>query len=94
MGGVLTTMRYGIPTCSEPKDPKSIYMRNAFHEFFWGPFKNEQEITAAVKSLNKADPYWDYDPVCIIYGADPLPKNFVLGFPFVDGAMKSRILAT
>jgi len=84
-------MKHGIKTCSDPTDPKSIYMRNFGHTFFWGPFKDEQEVIEAIKTLDEADPCWDYDPFCVIYGADPLPEDFTFGFPFVDGDMISRI---
>lgn len=84
-------MRYGIPQCSKPIDPKSIYMRNLYREWFWGPFKDEQEVIDAIDTLDKVDPYWDYDPFCLIYGADPLPKDFVKGFTFLDDAARERI---
>jgi hypothetical protein len=86
-------MRYGIPTCVDPIDPKSIYMRNMYHEFFWGPFKDEQLVTDAINALDEADPYWDYDPFCIICGCDPLPSDYVFGFPAVDDETKKRIYA-
>ena len=86
-------MKHGIQTCREPKDPSSLYMRNLFHEFFWGPFKDEAEVIAAINTLDTADPYWDYDPFCIIYGADPLPKDFVSGFRSVESNIQKRIFA-
>ena len=85
--------KHNLPICIEPKDPNSIYMRNMYHEFFWGPFKDEQEVISAIHALDNADPYWDYDPFCLIYGADPLPENFVSGFSFIDDAMKERIMS-
>jgi len=85
-------MRDGILTCVEPKDPESIYMRNMFHTFFWGPFKDEQAVIGAIKILDETDPCWDYNPFCIIYGANPLPDDFVNGFPFVDDSMVKRIM--
>lgn len=87
------TERYGIPVCNEPRDPESLYMRNMYHEFFWGPFQTERDLTDAIKHLDEVEPYWDYDPFCIIYGADPLPKDYVGGFPFVDDVMRDRIFA-
>lgn len=68
-------------------------MRNMFHEYFWGPFADEAALTSAVLALDKADSYWDYDPFCIIYGADPLPKDFVFGFKFADDALRARLEA-
>lgn len=84
-------MKHGIPTCSEPKDASAIYMRNLYHEFFWGPFKTEDEVSAAIAALDKADEYWDYDPFCMIYGADPLPEDFVSGFRDVPREIRARI---
>ncbi len=86
-------MKHGIVTCHEPKDSTAIYMRNLYHEFFWGPFKDEHECAAAIAALDKADSYWDYDPFCMIYGADPLPKDFVFGFPSVPDDTRQRIIA-
>ena len=84
-------MRYGVQTCSEPTDVKAIYMRNAFHEFFWGPFASEDECSDAISKLDMADSYWDYDPFCMIFGADPLPKDYAFGFPSVPQEMRARI---
>jgi len=84
-------MRHGIQTVREPTDPKSLYMRNLYHEFFWGPFADEAALTAAVIALDKADPYWDYDPFCIIYGADPLPSDFVFGFKRASDELRARL---
>lgn len=86
-------MRHGIPTTGCPNQPQSLYMRNLYHEFFWGPFADEVAVIAAVCALDKADSYWDYDPFCIHYGADPLPKDFVFGFSFVDAAFRERVEA-
>jgi hypothetical protein len=66
-------------------------MRNLYHEFFWGPFTDEADLVKAVLTLDQADPYWDYDPFCIIHGANPLPGDFVFGFPSVDDAFKRRV---
>ena len=82
---------YGIPTTTTPDDPKMIYMRNMYHEFFWGGFKNEQEVIDAIKKLDKIDPYWDYDPFCLVYGKSPLPDDFVFGFPDIPDDMKNKI---
>ena len=84
-------MRHGVQQTNTPDKPECLYMRNLYHEWFWGPFANEDELTKAVLLLDKADPYWDYDPFCIIYGADPLPTNFVSGFPFADDSMRERL---
>ena len=84
-------MRHGIQTCREPIDPNSIYMRNLYSTVFWGPFENEKAVIEAVNILDAVDPYWDYNPFCIIYGSNPLPEDFVFGFRFVDEDMKERI---
>jgi hypothetical protein len=84
-------MRHGIPTCSEPVDPKAIYMRNMYCTFFWGPFSTEDEVSQAIATLDKADEYWDYDPFCMIYGSNPLPKDYVFGFSDVDQETRKRI---
>jgi hypothetical protein len=84
-------MKHGIPTTTEPNRPECLYMRNMFHEFFWGPFETEDELEAAVAKLDVADPYWDYEAFCIIHGANPLPKDFVFGFLPARHAFVSRV---
>jgi len=86
-----STMKHGIQTTSKPDKPECLYMRNLYHEFFWGPFSDEAELTGAVLALDKADPQWDYEPFCIIYGANPLPLDFVFGFRFAEEAIKERV---
>ena len=86
-------MKNGNPTCIDPVNPECFYMRNLFHEYFWGPFETEQAVIDAIDRNDTADPYWDYNPFCIIKGLYPLPKDYVYGFPFVDDAIKARILA-
>ncbi len=66
-------------------------MRNRYHEFFWGPFDDEDAVVIALQALDKADPYWDYDPFCTIFGADPLPEDYVFGFKSVPKDMRERI---
>ena len=66
-------------------------MRNLYHEFFWGPFADEAELTKAVIALDKADPQWDYYPFCIVYGANPLPYDFAFGFRSADAALRKRV---
>ena len=84
-------MKFGIQTCENPTDPEQLYVRCMFHTFFYGPFKDEEAVVQALKTLDKADEYWDYDCFCIVYGANPLPKDYVGGFPFVDHEMRERI---
>ena len=84
-------MKYGIPTCSEPKDHSKIYMRNLYHTFFWGPFDDEQAVISAQRALDKVKPHWDDNPFCTIYGADPLPEDFIFGFESVPDETKQRI---
>ena len=68
-------------------------MRLMYREFFFGPFGTEDELTAAILSLDEWDAMWDYDCFCIIHGANPLPADFVYGFPFVDHGVRDRIEA-
>lgn len=88
-----TGTKHGVKITTIPDDPKALYMRNLYHTFFWGPFYSEDEVSKAIKTLDKADSYWDYDPFCVIYGADPLPDDFVFGFKFVEDETKARIKA-
>ena len=53
----------------------------------------KQAVIVAINTLDKVDPMWDYDPFCIIYGRDPLPKDFVGGFQDIEKDMKDRIFA-
>ena len=84
-------MKYGLPTCQDPSDPSCIYMRCMYYEFFWGPFKDEEEITKAINKLDADVPYWDYDCFCIVYGKNPLPEDYVFGFESIPEEMRSRI---
>ena len=83
----------GIPTCTDPVDPQSLYMRRLFSSSFFGPFKDEEALVAALQHLDKVVPMWDDNPFCIIYGANPLPKDYVFGFKFVDDATQERIFS-
>ena len=85
-------MRYGVPTTTIPSDPRSIYMRNLYHEFFWGPFSDEREVAMAIVRLDTADPHWDHDPFCMVYGANPLPRDFVGGFPDVSQEFRNEVM--
>lgn len=86
-------MKHGIPICRDPVDAESFYMRNLFHEYFYGPFPNEQSVIDAIKHLDSVDSYWDYDPATIIRGILPLPKDYVFGFPH-DREIQKRIFST
>lgn len=86
-------MRHGIPTTAIPDRPACLYMRNLYHEFFWGPFEDEAALTAAVLRLDEIDPMWDYYPLCIVYGANPLPEDFVFGFPAASPDLYERVRA-
>jgi hypothetical protein len=74
-----------------PDQPDKIYVRVLYHTFFYGPFSNEDEVIKALQFLDKTKPMWDYDSYCIVYGANPLPKDYVFGFPFVPKEMAERI---
>lgn len=84
-------LRDGVAVCSYPNAPNSLYMRCMYHEFFYGPFKDEHAVSEAIAQLDKADPYWDYDCFCIHYGANPLPDDFVNGFHFVTSEQRNAI---
>lgn len=86
-------MRDGLPTCAHPTDPSAIYFRNLYREFFYGPFADEASVTAAINHLDKTVEWWDYDPFCMVHGADPLPKDYVFGFPSVDPELRKRVEA-
>lgn len=86
-------LRPAIPTTTTPDDPSSLYLRLMYHTFFYGPFKSEEDVLAAVKALDEWDDMWDYDCFCIVHGANPLPSDFVFGFPFVDDSVRERIEA-
>lgn len=61
-----------------------------YHTFFYGPFPNEAAVVAALQTLDKADPMWDYDCFAIHYG-DPDTKDYVHGFRFVTHEQRERI---
>lgn len=79
----------GVPVCQHPTEPKSLYIRIMFRDWFLGPF-TEEEATAAVNRLDQIDPYWDYDCWTIHFGADPLPKDYVGGFEYA-AEVRARI---
>lgn len=85
-------MRHGVPTSSKPDDPDGLYFRCMYHTFFYGPFKTEAELVEALRTLDKADPMWDYDPFCIHKG-DPTSTDWVGGLPFVSDEDRKRIEA-
>ena len=85
-------MRHGVPTSSAPNDPAALYFRCMFHEFFYGPFKTEDELVAALKTLDAKDPMWDYDCFAIHRG-DPDATDWVTGLPFVTPEERKRIEA-
>ena len=84
-------MRSGVPTCAHPVDPQALYVRCMFHSFFYGPFADDAAVIAALRTLDDADPYWDYDSFAIHYGADPLPADYVGGFRFVTPEQRAAI---
>lgn len=77
-------LRHGVQVCKHPTKPNMLYIRVMYHEWFWGPFKTEQDVLDAMIKLDEKDPYWDYDCFSIHYGADPLPDNYVTGFNFLS----------
>lgn len=85
-------MRHGVPTSREPADPAALYFRCMFHEFFYGPFADEAALVAALRTLDRVDPMWDYDCFAIHRG-DPASKDWVTGLPFVTDVERERIEA-
>ena len=80
-----------IPTTKEPTESDKFYFRLMYHEFFFGPFDTEDDVSQALVKLDAWDPMWDYDCFCIMHGESPLPKDFVFGFPFVSDEVRHRI---
>lgn len=84
-------MKHQIPKCKHPDNPSKLYMQNMFCNWFWGPFDSEEHITEAINILDESDPYWCYDPFCILYGADPLPSDYTYGLQPIPLTMRERI---
>ena len=82
----------GVLNVKDPVDPNAMYIRVLYRPFFLGPFESEDAVIAAIKQLDEADPYWDYDPSSIIRGANPLPTDYVGGFPFIEDEVRTRIM--
>jgi len=80
-----------LPTTYRPTDPNALYMRLGFRQWFWGPFQNENDLIAAILLMDENEPYWDYDSFTVAYGADPLPEDFVHGFPTPRKSLLERI---
>lgn len=87
----MTLTHKTIPKVNHPTDPSKIYIRCMYHEFFYGPFDDEVATREFVDWMDENEPYWDYDCYCIIFGADPLPKDYVFGFQSVPSEMRDRI---
>ena len=80
-----------LPTVRDPTLPDKLYFRLMYREFFWGPFDDEAAVASAMRQLDGWDPTWDYDLFCVIYGADPLPTDYVFGFRSVPREQKDLI---
>ncbi len=85
-------MRHGIPTSIAPDNPDMLYFRCMFHTFFYGPFATEADVTEALRTLDRADPMWDYDCFAIHRG-DPDSTNWASGLPFITNEERRRIEA-
>ena len=79
-------------TVRHPTDPGKLYFRCMFHTFFWGPFDDEQAVVDAMAALDATDPMWDDNPWTLVRGMNPLPTDYVYGFPH-EADMQQRILA-
>lgn len=82
----------GIRKVIHPTDPQSLYIHVMFRTFFLGQFADEQAVANAITTLDKVDPYWDYDCFTIHYGANPLPDDYVGGFRYVGDEARTRIM--
>jgi hypothetical protein len=80
-----------IPTTQKPNDPNKFYFRVWYTTFFFGGFDSIEEVGEAMKQLDKLDRMWDYNTFSIIKGLDPLPEDFVYGFPFVSKKICKKI---
>lgn len=61
-----------------------------YHEFFYGPFADEAAIVAALKTLDQADPYWDYDCFAIHYG-NPNARDYGKDLRYVSTDQRQKI---
>lgn len=78
-------------TTRKPDQEGKLYMRIMFREFFFGPFADLAAVGNAMSELDAKDDCWDYDGVCVIYGKNPLPEDFVYGFDFVTKKEREKI---
>ena len=69
-------MKYGVKTCTEPTDPSGIYIQCLYHEFFYGPFRDTNELLSAIVLLDEQSPMWDYDTFRLVLGQDPFPTSY------------------
>lgn len=88
----MRTSRFEIPTAQAPDDPKGLYVRVTYDGFFYGPFKNEGELVAALRTLDKVDPQWD-EYGFHIHRGDPTSDDWVNKLPFVTVDDRERIEA-
>jgi hypothetical protein len=85
--------RHGIDVCTDPDNPDAFYMRTMYCEWFFGPFATLDDVLTAMDKLDAADPYWDYDPCTVHRGANPLPDDYVFGFPELTSEEATRVRA-
>ena len=86
-------MKYDIPTCQDPVEPHSMYMRVFYRTFFFGPLPDEDAGVDAIRRLDVNEPDWDDDGFSIFFGANPLPSDYVCGFKQIDSDALKRILS-
>lgn len=84
-------MRNGLPTCRHPEDPTKYYFRVMYREWFFGPFDSPIAVGEAMKKLDDEDFMWDYDCVATLRGANPLPSDYVGGFPVLTDSERAKV---
>ena len=84
-------MKWPVKTCRHPDQPDKFYFRIMFREFFFGPFDSEEDVIAATITLDRFDEWWDYDAVTYIKGKNPLPEDYVFGFPPMSWDFRDRM---
>lgn len=62
-----------------------------YHTFFYGPFADEAAVIDAIRALDLADPFWDYDCFAISRG-DPNCTDYSK-LPYVTQEERERIEA-
>jgi len=73
-----------LNTTTKPNCTDKLYIKILYSTVFIGPFDNLKDTAKGICTLNSYDAYWDYNGYNIIRGLNPLPKDFVFGFPTIS----------